>query len=98
VAENFSGIWQRIARRIRVPVGFAFTVLYVWLASPTWTSIFGGSLLVVIGVVIRALASGHLKKNEELATGGPCFGGAKLVDCRDLSGDFRSDLHACDSG
>lgn len=71
MAENFSGIWQKIARRIRVPVGFVFTVLYVWLARPTWTSIFGGSLLVVIGVVIRALASGHLKKNEELATRGP---------------------------
>jgi protein-S-isoprenylcysteine O-methyltransferase Ste14 len=71
VTKNFPGSWQRIARRIRVPVGFGFTALYIWLARPTWGSIYGGSLLVIIGVVVRTLASGHLKKNEELATSGP---------------------------
>lgn len=66
-----STTWQRIARRIRVPVGFAFTVIYIWLANPTWESLVIGTVFVVAGIAVRALASGHLKKNEELATSGP---------------------------
>ncbi len=34
-------------------------------------SILLGAALVIPGLVIRALASGHLQKNEQLATGGP---------------------------
>jgi protein-S-isoprenylcysteine O-methyltransferase Ste14 len=63
--------WQKIARRIRVPVGFAFTVLYIWLAHPTWKSLLLGTAFVIAGIAVRALASGHLKKNEELTTSGP---------------------------
>jgi protein-S-isoprenylcysteine O-methyltransferase Ste14 len=63
--------WSAIARRIRVPLGFAFTVLYLWLARPTSKSILIGSTLVIFGLVIRALASGHVQKNQQLATGGP---------------------------
>ncbi len=63
--------WSRIARRIRVPLGFAFAALYVWLARPTWISVFIGGAVAVVGVVIRALASGHVKKNAELTQTGP---------------------------
>jgi len=63
--------WQRIARRIRVPLGFVFAALYVWLARPSWLSLFLGSVVSVFGVVIRALASGHVRKNEQLTTTGP---------------------------
>lgn len=63
--------WQKIARRIRVPLGFAFAGLYIWLAHPTWRSIVLGSGIAVIGLVIRALASGHVRKNEQLTTTGP---------------------------
>ena len=63
--------WQKIARRIRVPLGFAFAAAYLWLAHPTRISLLGGSALVLIGLIIRALASGHVKKNEELTTSGP---------------------------
>ena len=63
--------WGRIARRIRVPLGFVFAVLYVWLAKPTVGSILLGSVLIVAGLVVRGLASGHLQKNEQLATTGP---------------------------
>src|ERR1700746_2650266 len=63
--------WSRIARRIRVPLGFAFALFYFWLAQPTWRSIVLGSLVVVPGLLIRALASGHVRKNEALATSGP---------------------------
>lgn len=63
--------WPAIARRIRVPMGFAFAVLYLWLAKPTVKSILIGAALVIPGLAIRALASGQLQKNEQLATGGP---------------------------
>jgi hypothetical protein len=46
--------WQGIARRIRVPLGFVFAALYVWLAHPSWPSIFAGSSIAVIGLIIRA--------------------------------------------
>ncbi len=63
--------WSRIARRIRVPLGFVFAVLYFWLARPTWRFIALGAIVIAPGLVIRALASGHVRKNEALATSGP---------------------------
>ena len=63
--------WSRVARRIRVPLGFAFAVLYFWLARPTWRFLALGSAMIVAGLLIRALASGHVRKNEALATTGP---------------------------
>jgi protein-S-isoprenylcysteine O-methyltransferase Ste14 len=71
VIHEPSTTWQKIARRIRVPVGFAFTMLYIWLAHPTWKSLIIGTAFVIVGIAVRALASGHLKKNEELTTSGP---------------------------
>jgi protein-S-isoprenylcysteine O-methyltransferase Ste14 len=63
--------WSRIARRIRVPLGFLLAILYIWLARPCWRSIALGTLVALPGVLLRALASGHVKKNEELTTSGP---------------------------
>ena len=63
--------WQRIARRIRVPLGFVFAAAYIWLARPSLDSIVIGSIIAFFGVMIRAFASGHVKKNEVLAMSGP---------------------------
>ncbi len=63
--------WSHVARRIRVPLGFVFALLYFWLAHPTWISIALGAVLILPGLLIRALASGHVRKNEALATSGP---------------------------
>lgn len=63
--------WSRVARRIRVPLGFLFAVLYFWLARPTWRFIALGAISIVPGLLIRAAASGHVRKNEALATSGP---------------------------
>ncbi len=63
--------WSAIARRVRVPLGFAFAILYFWLARPTAQSILLGAALVIPGLLIRAVASGQLQKNEQLATAGP---------------------------
>jgi protein-S-isoprenylcysteine O-methyltransferase Ste14 len=54
-----------------VPLGFAFAVAYLWLANPVPTMLAGGSILVAVGLAIRAVASGQLRKNESLATSGP---------------------------
>jgi protein-S-isoprenylcysteine O-methyltransferase Ste14 len=63
--------WSRVARRIRVPLGFVFAALYLWLAQPAWWSIVIGAVIAALGVALRAAASGHVKKNEELTTTGP---------------------------
>jgi len=63
--------WAKIARRIRVPLGFLFAVLYLWLAKPTLASLLIGAVVAIPGLIIRAIASGHVQKNEQLATSGP---------------------------
>jgi protein-S-isoprenylcysteine O-methyltransferase Ste14 len=63
--------WSTIARHIRVPLGFGFAVIYFWLARPTVLSALLGAALVIPGLALRALASGHVQKNEQLATSGP---------------------------
>lgn len=63
--------WSRIATRMRVPLGFAFAAVYLWLAQPSWTWLLAGCLLTVLGLLIRAAASGHIRKNRELTTTGP---------------------------
>lgn len=55
--------------RVRVAL-FAFLFCLV-LARPTWKSIILGAGLSLVGLVIRAWASGHLRKEKELAVSGP---------------------------
>ncbi len=63
--------WARVATRSRVPLGFLFAAAYLWWAKPTWTSLVVGIVFAAAGVIIRARASGHIRKNAELATTGP---------------------------
>ena len=63
--------WQKIARRIRVPLGFIFTGVFLWLAQPTWRTMLWSLVLVVPGVWLRAYASGYVRKNAELTRTGP---------------------------
>jgi protein-S-isoprenylcysteine O-methyltransferase Ste14 len=58
-------------QRWRVPLGFISATLYVVFSRPTWTLLLAGLPLVIAGSIVRAWASGHLRKNLELATGGP---------------------------
>ena len=60
-----------MARRIRVPLGFIFAVVFVVLAQPTRTSLIVGALVLVPGLVLRGLASGHVQKDKQLTTSGP---------------------------
>jgi protein-S-isoprenylcysteine O-methyltransferase Ste14 len=63
--------WGRVARRIRVPLGFLFAVFFLLRARPEWWSLAAGSVVALAGVWVRAISSGHVNKNEELATTGP---------------------------
>ena len=66
--------WQRIARRIRVPLGFVTAALYLfelWRRPPHPTAIAWSLLLVLPGLWLRGYASGYVKKNRELTQTGP---------------------------
>jgi len=63
--------WAHIARRIRVPISFVAAIVYVWLAHPSWPSLFAGTLLMIPGLALRAFASGHVQKDRQLTTSGP---------------------------
>jgi protein-S-isoprenylcysteine O-methyltransferase Ste14 len=63
--------WARVATRSRVPLGFVFAAAYLWFAGPSWLSLAAGFAIAVIGILVRALASGHIQKNAALATTGP---------------------------
>jgi hypothetical protein len=63
--------WSRIARRIRVPMGFVFAGVYIWLARPTFVSMAWSLLLVLPGLWLRGYAAGYVKKNAELTMTGP---------------------------
>ena len=63
--------WQKIARRIRVPLGFVFAAVFLWLAQPTAKTMLLSLLLVVPGVWLRAYAAGYVRKNAELTFTGP---------------------------
>ncbi len=60
-----------MARRIRIPVGFLFAVVFIWLAHPTRTSLTAGALVMLPGLLLRGLASGHVQKDKQLTTSGP---------------------------
>jgi protein-S-isoprenylcysteine O-methyltransferase Ste14 len=66
--------WQRIARRIRVPLGFLTAALYLFELSrraPLPAAVAWSLVLVVPGLWLRGYASGYVKKNQELTTTGP---------------------------
>jgi protein-S-isoprenylcysteine O-methyltransferase Ste14 len=57
--------------RLRVPLGYVFGALALYLARPTALCIVLGLPLVAAGEGIRLWASGHIEKTKALATGGP---------------------------
>jgi protein-S-isoprenylcysteine O-methyltransferase Ste14 len=66
--------WQWLARRIRVPLGFVTAAVYVFEVArhPAHTRAIAWSLVLVLpGLMLRAAASGTVKKNRELAVTGP---------------------------
>ena len=66
--------WQRIARRIRVPLGFVAATVYLWQLfehKPRPDLVAWSLLLVLPGLWLRSYAAGYVKKNSELTMTGP---------------------------
>ncbi len=64
---------QSLTQRMRVPLGFVFGALFLWLAPryTTTTTLAVGAAISLVGVLIRAWATGHIVKNQKLTTTGP---------------------------
>jgi len=66
--------WQKIARRIRVPLGFLAAALYLfelWRRAPRPAAAAWSLALVLPGLWLRGYAAGYVKKNRELTVTGP---------------------------
>src|SRR5437763_17054390 len=74
VSERDAGVGAALAgalARRRVPLGFAFGIIVLWLASPTPASVAIGSAIAAIGEAIRIWAAGHVQKAREVTSSGP---------------------------
>ena len=63
--------YSLLAKRLRLPLGFLIGGAYLILARPTPITLAVGGVVALIGVLVRAWASGHIVKNDQLATTGP---------------------------
>ncbi len=57
--------------RWRAPLGYPLAALCLWLAHPTMRSVLIGSAIALVGLLVRAVAAGHLRKWQALAVSGP---------------------------
>jgi len=57
--------------RFRQFVGVAFAVVVTVLGQPRMDGFLVGTALAVLGMIVRMWASGHVKKDKQLATTGP---------------------------
>lgn len=62
---------KSLLQRLRVPLGFLTAILFLIFSQPSWRTISIGAPIALIGVAIRAWASGHLRKNAVLTISGP---------------------------
>src|SRR6266550_6517386 len=58
-------------QRVRVPLSFVCAALFLLFARPRPVTLLAGITISVFGLVLRAWAAGHIRKNSELATSGP---------------------------
>jgi protein-S-isoprenylcysteine O-methyltransferase Ste14 len=63
--------WQKIARRVRVPLGFVVAAIFLVFARPSGHTLGWSLLLVLPGLWLRGYAAGYVKKNSELTRTGP---------------------------
>lgn len=61
---------KRIAR-LRVPLGFLFAGIVLWLADPTPRTLLAGAVIALAGEAVRIWAAGHLEKGREVTVSGP---------------------------
>lgn len=54
-----------------MPLGFLCAALFLFFAKPTPRMLLIGASVSLLGLVLRAWAAGHIRKNAQLATSGP---------------------------
>jgi protein-S-isoprenylcysteine O-methyltransferase Ste14 len=62
---------REFVSRVRVPAGFVFAALYLYFSTPSIAGLWSGGSLAFVGIVIRAWATGYIRKNDELTVSGP---------------------------
>jgi protein-S-isoprenylcysteine O-methyltransferase Ste14 len=62
---------KRLLQRVRVPLGFVLSIVFLIFAKPQMLTLLIGGTIAVVGLLIRAWASGHIRKNQTLAVSGP---------------------------
>ena len=62
---------KRLLQRLRVPLGFLFAAVFLYFAKPAPVTLIVGVCVSILGILIRAWASGHIRKNQNLAVSGP---------------------------
>jgi protein-S-isoprenylcysteine O-methyltransferase Ste14 len=60
----------RALRRARIPLSGLLLVVFMFMAEPTRATILIGSLIAFVGVLVRAWASGCIRKDAELTRSG----------------------------
>ncbi|MGH7486142.1 MAG: methyltransferase family protein, partial [bacterium] len=63
--------YSEVAKRLRLPLGFLLGITYLLFARPTYLTLAVGGAIALVGLIVRGWASGHISKNERLATTGP---------------------------
>lgn len=67
----FPKVYADAVARLRVPTGFLLLVTFAWLSRPSLWSMGVGLSISILGLLLRGWATGHLAKNQQLATSGP---------------------------
>lgn len=63
-----TGTWKQIWR---VPLGFICAAIFIVFSRPTAATLAIGGAVACFGLLLRAWAAGHIRKNDALAIGGP---------------------------
>ncbi|HZS56935.1 MAG TPA: isoprenylcysteine carboxylmethyltransferase family protein [Bryobacteraceae bacterium] len=68
---SFPKPYADFVQRLRVPCGFLLLITFALLSRPSPGSMALGLPVSVIGLFLRGWATGHLAKDQQLATSGP---------------------------
>lgn len=63
--------YSELAKKLRLPLGFVLGIAYLIWARPSMLTLAVGGAVALVGVLVRAWASGHISKNRKLAVTGP---------------------------
>ncbi len=63
--------WNKLAQKLRVPVGTVLGLLFLLFMHPSSRSLWIGAAIALPGSLLRLWAAGHIEKGRVLTQGGP---------------------------